>query len=513
MPDDIPVLLDVKRGDIGSTSAAYAQAAFDELGADAVTLSPYMGRDSISPFQRPGKGMFVLCKTSNPGSNDVQTLALSGSGAGTVFEAVAAAAPTWGSPGSIGLVVGATDGNALQRARLAAPPGTWILTPGVGAQGGCLYDVVRLGAEVSEAGAVGSVLVPISRAITNVADGNWAAAAHKFRDELRGACAAVRQGSSAARPIASHSARFLQLALQHDVLRFGSFTLKSGRVSPYFFNAGLFRTGSAVLTLGEVYAAGILATPALASVGSGRRATESGFAFDVLFGPAYKGIPLVTATGAALASTGHDFPLAYDRKEAKDHGEGGRLVGAPVAGKRVLILDDVMSAGTAVRQSIALLREAGAIIAGVVVGLDRQEIGSGHSPSSAVQEVSSEFGIPVVALSTLHDLMYFVANAPAGTPAAQAVAGAGDDLLHRMHAYQARYCVGGAGTALAPAPKEDPQPVPAVATQSPTPQCASKAKSRIPLLAVVGIAAAAALVAFAAKRQTTKQGQGTAGSL
>ncbi|CAE7429563.1 pyrF, partial [Symbiodinium sp. KB8] len=145
VPDDIPVLLDVKRGDIGSTSAAYAQAAFDELGADAVTLSPYMGRDSISPFQRPGKGMFVLCKTSNPGSNDVQTLALSGSGAGTVFEAVAAAAPTWGSPGSIGLVVGATDGNALQRARLAAPPGTWILAPGVGAQGGCLYDVVRLG--------------------------------------------------------------------------------------------------------------------------------------------------------------------------------------------------------------------------------------------------------------------------------------------------------------------------------------------------------------------------------
>ncbi len=185
-----------------------------------------------------------------------------------------------------------------------------------------------------------------------------------------------------------HQKAFIDLALELGVLRFGEFRLKSGRMSPYFFNAGLFNTGRAIATLGRSYAQAIV---------------DSGMGFDMLFGPAYKGIPLVTSTVGALAEGhGWDIPFAFNRKEAKDHGEGGTIVGAPLAG-RVLIVDDVITAGTAIRESVDLIARAGAQLAGVVLALDRQERGQGEH--SAVQEVETQFKVRCVSIVTFADLV------------------------------------------------------------------------------------------------------------
>ncbi len=185
-----------------------------------------------------------------------------------------------------------------------------------------------------------------------------------------------------------HQPDFIELCLELGVLRFGEFKLKSGRLSPYFFNAGLFNTGRAIAGLGRCYA---------------RAAALSGIEFDMLFGPAYKGIPLVTATAAALAEHEHlNLPFAFNRKETKAHGEGGVIVGAPLAG-RVLIVDDVITAGTAIRESVEILRAHGATPAGVLIALDREERGQGER--SAVQEVQDAFGLPVVSVLRLRDLM------------------------------------------------------------------------------------------------------------
>ena len=187
-----------------------------------------------------------------------------------------------------------------------------------------------------------------------------------------------------------HQRDFLTLALRHQVLRFGEFTLKSGRISPYFFNAGLFNDGAALAALGRAYATTL---------------SESGLGYDMLFGPAYKGIALATAVAIALADQhGRNVPLAFNRKEAKTHGEGGAIIGAPLTG-RVLIVDDVITAGTAVREAIELIRAHGATPAGVLIALDRQERGQGER--SAVEEVRDEFGLPVVAIAGLAELLQF----------------------------------------------------------------------------------------------------------
>lgn len=188
---------------------------------------------------------------------------------------------------------------------------------------------------------------------------------------------------------------FLKYALQRDVLRFGRFTLKSGRQSPYFFNAGLFNTGEDLARLGHYYA---------------RTLVESGLEIDMLFGPAYKGIPLAAATAIALArDQGRNLPWCFNRKEAKDHGEGGNLVGAPLKG-RVLIIDDVITAGTAIRESVDIIRAAGAEPAGVLIALDRQERGKGSL--SAIQEVEQQFGLRVLSIATLADLEVFLLDLP-----------------------------------------------------------------------------------------------------
>ena len=212
---------------------------------------------------------------------------------------------------------------------------------------------------------------------------------------------------------------FVQFAVRSGVLRFGEFKTKAGRLSPYFFNAGLFDDGAKLGRVAEFYA---------------RRLLQADVVFDMLFGPAYKGITLASAVAVELARQGRNLPYAYNRKEAKDHGEGGTLVGAPVRG-RVLIIDDVISAGTSVRESINLIRAAGATPCGVAIALDRQERATdgGHdAPWSAVQFVTRELGLPVVAVATLADLLDYLQGQGASTLAAHAAP---------VQAYRERYGV------------------------------------------------------------------------
>ncbi|CAM9933747.1 unnamed protein product [Heterosigma akashiwo] len=415
VPEEIPVLLDAKRGDIASTAEAYAAAAFDELGADAITLSPYMGFDSVRPFLRPGRGAFVLCKTSNPTAGDLQTLPLAKKRRLLYEEVAALVASAWNADDAVGLVVGATDAAALARARAAAPA-VWILAPGVGFQGGDLEAACLAGLDAEG----GGLLVPVSRGISRAPD--KAAAAEGFREQINAARRkkvgglACPASSVHASPCLLLQEEFIQFALKQEVLRFGQFTLKSGRVSPYFFNAGLFSSGEALLRLGGFYAEAIV---------------RSGVQFDVLFGPAYKGIPLVTAVAMCLASDyGIYKDFVYNRKEPKDHGEGGTLVGAAMEGRRVLVVDDVITAGTAIREAMGYLDQAGGVAAGVCLALDRQEKTREEGTASAVQEVQNEYNIPVVSVVGLNHLAAFLKN---GTH--------GQDTLDAVNAYRQRYGV------------------------------------------------------------------------
>lgn len=199
----------------------------------------------------------------------------------------------------------------------------------------------------------------------------------------------------------SHRTDFVRFSLSQGVLRFGQFKVKSGRISPYFFNAGLFNSGLSVGRLAQFYAQALV---------------DAGVAFDMLFGPAYKGIPLSTATSVALANhpalEGRDVPFAFNRKEAKDHGEGGMLVGAPLQGK-VVIIDDVITAGTSVRESVEIIRQAGAQPVAVLIALDRMERAGADdalSAHSAVQDVANIYGIPVVSIASLADIMALLEN-------------------------------------------------------------------------------------------------------
>jgi orotate phosphoribosyltransferase len=213
--------------------------------------------------------------------------------------------------------------------------------------------------------------------------------------------------------IQKYQQQFIQQAIASEALCFGEYTLKSGRVSPYFFNAGRFSTGGALAALGRCYADAIVA---------------SGLKFDLLFGPAYKGIPLAAATACALAVYHQrDVPFAYNRKEKKDHGEGGSLVGAALSGK-ILIIDDVITAGTAIREAIAMIEHAGAEVAGVAIGLDRQERGQGQR--SAIQELEQDASLTLISIVGLNDIVDYLSTAKTD-----------DALVARINAYRDRYGV------------------------------------------------------------------------
>ena len=210
-----------------------------------------------------------------------------------------------------------------------------------------------------------------------------------------------------------HRRRFLELALRAQALRFGEFTLKSGRSSPYFFNAGRFDTGAALATLAGCYADAV---------------DEAGIGFDLLFGPAYKGIPLATALACEYARRGRDLPVAFNRKEAKDHGEGGNLIGASLQGRRVLVVDDVITAGTAVREALATITAAGGRAVAIAIALDRQETASEGGAHSAAQALAADTGVAVVAVAGLDDLLAFAGES------AELVA-----QREQLLAYRARY--------------------------------------------------------------------------
>ena len=214
-------------------------------------------------------------------------------------------------------------------------------------------------------------------------------------------------------PTTVHRQRFLQLALLVEALRFGEFTLKSGRVRPYFFNAGRFDSGAALAALAACYADAVDA---------------AGLEFDLLFGPAYKGIPLASALACEYARRGRDLPLAFNRKEAKAHGEGGALIGAPLQGRRVLVVDDVITAGTAVREALQIIAEGGGAAAGIVIALDRQERAGDDDTRSAAQAVAQAHGIDVIAVASLSDLLAFAGQS--ATLAAE---------RERLQAYRSRY--------------------------------------------------------------------------
>ncbi len=214
-----------------------------------------------------------------------------------------------------------------------------------------------------------------------------------------------------------HQIAFLELAIEHEVLKFGAFTLKSGRVSPYFFNLGKISSGAAMARLARAYAEAI---------------TRSSVEFDTLFGPAYKGIPLATAVACALSEQGRDVPYAYNRKEAKAHGEGGTLVGAALNGRRVLIVDDVLTAGTAMREAVAMIRAAGGEPVAAIIALDRMEKGKGES--SAVAEMEADTGVRVLSLVSVREILDHLS-------AQQGAAASVPETVTAIEEYQSRYGV------------------------------------------------------------------------
>jgi len=356
------------------------------------------------------RGAFLLCKTSNPGSNDLLALdLLSGH---TIYEKIAQLASTWSNKAKeqsgtnskepcFGLVVGATDPIALSKARKAASPEVWILILGVGAQGGDLEAACHADMNVDANG----LLLPVSHEISGSAQlGEKAEEIKNKIDAVRSRILASGK-EAVGEGIAGFQKDFLDFSIEQAVLRFGSFVLKSGRTSPYFFNAGLFANGSSLFKLGKAYAAAIMNSDSLNDKGHVK--------FDVIFGPAYKGISLGALVCAALFSDfGVDVGYAYNRKEAKDHGEGGVLVGSSMKEKRVLIVDDVITAGTAIRESHDLLTRIGGTPIGVAIALDRAEKRSLDDPVSAVQAVERDLGIPVISIVSLTQLQSFLTNHP-----------------------------------------------------------------------------------------------------
>jgi len=338
IPSEIPVLLDAKRGDIGSSAEAYARGIYDAFSADAVTLSPYLGSDSIKPFLNdPDKAVFILCQTSNPSAGEIQ-----GHGTPPLFETIAKKAKSWGSVEQIGLVVGATKPEALRTVREICPD-QWILAPGVGAQGGDLAEA--LGAGLRQDGL--GMIVPVSRSVINAPDPRQAAL------DLRNAINASRV-TFKPRTIASKRESLIMKLFKYQCVKFGDFTLASGKQSPIYIDL------RRVVSYPDLFKA-----TADAYVEFLRR-----LEFDLIAGVPYAALPL----GAVIAWH-MDCSLIYPRKEVKAHGTGQNVEGAFQPGDRVVLVEDVITSGGSILSAAKTLRGAGLKISDALVLVDRKQGG------------------------------------------------------------------------------------------------------------------------------------------
>ena len=384
VPPDIPVLLDAKRGDVGSTAAAYAPACFEDLGADAVTLSPYLGKDSIVPFAAyEGKGLFVLCHTSNPSAGAFQRLTVrdgqSLNGDGPLYLRVAKEAVNW-SP-AVGLVVGSTYPEALAEVRDVAP-NAWLLAPGIGAQGGDLESALAAGLRADGMG----VLIAATRSITQADDPRKAAANIQKRikaertqlriQEKRAAASPSLQPSNRAEP---HRDLIIGLA-ELGALQFGDFTLASGKRSSMYVDLRL-----------------LVSRPDLMQTAAAAYAQElAALHCDRIAGIPYAALPIGMAVSLASG-----VPLIYNRKESKSHGLGKDIEGLWQPGERVVIIEDVITTGGSIVSSVELFRAAGLVVEDAIVLLDRQQGGI---------ENLREAGIRVHSVLELGDVLQLLAE-------------------------------------------------------------------------------------------------------
>lgn len=340
VPVGIPVILDAKRGDIADTAQAYAASTFDELGAQALTANPYLGRDSLAPFlDRPERGVFVLCKTSNPGADEFQALSVAETqpvGSLRLYEYVAQQAQTWNVHNNVGLVVGATDPQALARVRALAPD-LWFLVPGIGTQGGDLGEALQAGLRADGLG----MLINVSRAVA--AASNPAQAAQQLRDQIN----AIRQAPRSAGGQPSALAADL---VSSQCVRFGQFKLKSGAMSPIYIDLRRLVSHPAILKrVAQAYAQ-IL----------------KGLTFDRLVGIPYAALPIGTAIALEM-----NRPLIYPRREAKDYGTQASIEGDFKAGETVVVIDDLATTGETKIETIQRLEAVGLKVKDIVVLIDR----------------------------------------------------------------------------------------------------------------------------------------------
>jgi uridine monophosphate synthetase len=342
IPDEIPVILDAKRGDIASTAEAYASAVFDALGAQCCTINAYLGYDAVAPFVRdPARGVFVLCKTSNPGSSDLQDLEIAPGV--TLYEHLAALCEDWNEDDNIGLVAGATHPEALAKVRAAAPS-LWILAPGVGAQGGDLAATMRAGLRSDG----GGMLIPVSRGISRAEDP--ARAARDLRDQINRA----RSNLTAAappRPLPTRDGSIAAGLLDLGCVRFGEFTLKSGKISPIYIDLRRLISSPQLLAIvAEAYVD-----------------LMDQLNFDHLAALPYAALPIGTAVSLA-----GDWSMVYPRAKAKDYGTKASVEGVYRAGETAVVVDDLATTGLSKFEAFQRLEDVGLTVRDVVVLIDRE---------------------------------------------------------------------------------------------------------------------------------------------